>query len=84
VQIFEVCNFQDLTGQRVSKAVTTLRFIEEHIDRMLQIWQKVEQFKPVVPDDRAEDNDQRFLNGPKLSGDGGHSTQSEIDKMFVG
>jgi chemotaxis protein CheZ len=84
VQIFEVCNFQDLTGQRVSKAVTTLRFIEEHIDRMLQIWQKIERFKPLVPDDRHDDDEQRFLNGPKLAGDGGHSTQSEIDKMFVG
>jgi len=83
VQIFEVCNFQDLTGQRVSKAVTTLRFIEEHIDRMLEIWQKVEQFKPIVPDDRNVDNEQRFLNGPKLAGDGGHSTQSEIDRIFV-
>jgi chemotaxis protein CheZ len=83
VQIFEVCNFQDLTGQRVSKAVTTLRFIEEHIDRMLAIWQKIEQFKPILPADRNEDDDQRFLNGPKLAGDGGHSTQSEIDKIFV-
>lgn len=84
VQIFEVCNFQDLTGQRVSKAVTTLRFIEEHIDRMLEIWQKVEQFKPIVPDDRKEDGEKRFLNGPRLAGEGGHSTQSEIDKLFVG
>lgn len=84
VQIFEVCNFQDLTGQRVSKAVTTLRFIEEHIDRMLAIWQKIEQFKPVGPDDRNRHGDRRFLNGPRLSGDGGHSTQSEIDKIFVG
>lgn len=81
VQIFEVCNFQDLTGQRVSKAVTTLRFIEEHIDRMLEIWQKIEQLKPVA--DVRKDDEKRFLNGPKLSGDGGHSTQSEIDKIFV-
>jgi chemotaxis protein CheZ len=84
VQIFEVCNFQDLTGQRVSKAVTTLRFIEEHIDRMLEIWQRVEHFKPITADGGHEDGERRFLNGPKLSGDGGHSTQSEVDKIFVG
>ena len=84
VRIFEVCNFQDLTGQRVSKAVTTLRFIEEHIDRMLGIWQKIEQLGPIVIDDLPDENEKRFLNGPKLAGDGGHSTQSEIDKMFVG
>ncbi|MEP3667543.1 MAG: hypothetical protein ABJN42_12535, partial [Roseibium sp.] len=27
VQIFEACNFQDLTGQRITKVVGTLRFI---------------------------------------------------------
>jgi chemotaxis protein CheZ len=84
VQIFEVCNFQDLTGQRVSKAVTTLRFIEEHIDRMLEIWQRVEHFQPITADSGSEDNERRFLNGPKLTGDGGHSTQREIDELFVG
>jgi len=84
LRIFEACNFQDLTGQRVSKAVTTLRFIEEHIDRMLGIWQKIEQLGPIVIDDLPDENEKRFLNGPKLAGDGGHSTQSEIDKMFVG
>ena len=31
VQIFEACNFQDLTGQRVAKVVATLKFIEEHV-----------------------------------------------------
>ena len=35
------------------------------------------------PDHRKQDDDHRFLNGPKLTGDGGHSTQSEIDKIFV-
>jgi len=84
VQIFEVCNFQDLTGQRVSKAVTTLRFIEEHIDRMLEIWQRVAHFKPVTADGGQKGDERRFLNGPKLTGDGGHSTQSEIDEIFVG
>ena len=82
VQIFEVCNFQDLTGQRVSKAVTTLRFIEEHIDRMLEIWQRVEHFKPAVAE-QDEGDERRFLNGPKLADDGGHSTQSEIDRIFI-
>jgi chemotaxis protein CheZ len=84
VQIFEVCNFQDLTGQRVSKAVTTLRFIEEHIDRMLEIWQRIQHFQPVTADSGTEEDERRFLNGPKLTGDGGHSTQREIDELFVG
>ena len=82
VRIFEVCNFQDLTGQRVSNVVTTLKFIEERISRLFEIWQRVEHFKPAVTD-RDDDGEGRFLNGPKLSDDGGHSTQSEIDRIFT-
>ena len=81
VQIFEACNFQDLTGQRVGHVLETLKFVEEHIARLLAIWQDVEQFKPVALDVDPED-DRRFLNGPKLADDGGHSTQADIDGMF--
>jgi chemotaxis protein CheZ len=38
VQVFESCNFQDLTGQRISKVVATLKFIETHIIKMMDIW----------------------------------------------
>ncbi|MBI3435994.1 MAG: protein phosphatase CheZ, partial [Proteobacteria bacterium] len=38
IKIFEACNFQDLTGQRINKVVATLKFIEEHILRMTDIW----------------------------------------------
>jgi chemotaxis protein CheZ len=82
VQIFEVCNFQDLTGQRVSNVVTTLKFIEERIGRLFEIWQRVEHFKPSAA--VRDDDDRRFLNGPKLAGEGGHATQSEIDEIFFG
>jgi chemotaxis protein CheZ len=86
VRIFEVCNFQDLTGQRVSNVVTTLRSIEERIVRLFEIWQRVEHFKPAaaVRDDKENKDDSRFLNGPKLGGEGGHVTQSEIDEIFFG
>ena len=83
VRIFEVCNFQDLTGQRVSNVVTTLKHIEERISRLFEIWQRVEHFKPAAAD-QTDSGEGRFLNGPKLSDDGGHSTQSEIDRMFIG
>ncbi len=81
VQIFEACNFQDLTGQRVGHVLETLKFVEEHVARLLTIWHDVEQFKPVVLDAPVE-GDRRFLNGPKLANDGGHSTQDDIDGMF--
>ena len=81
VQIFEACNFQDLTGQRVDHVVTTLKFVEEHIARLMAIWHGIEQFKPVVFGEEAG-GDGRFLNGPKLPEDRGHSTQDAIDNMF--
>src|SRR5206468_10593458 len=35
VSIFEACNFQDLTGQRISKVMATMKFIEHHITVMM-------------------------------------------------
>ncbi|MDU6830673.1 MAG: chemotaxis protein, partial [Bradyrhizobium sp.] len=35
VSIFEACNFQDLTGQRINKVMTTMKFIEHHIVVMM-------------------------------------------------
>ena len=45
IKIFEACNFQDLTGQRITKVVATLKFIETHIMRMMEIWGGLEAFK---------------------------------------
>ena len=36
ISIFEACNFQDLTGQRISKVMTTMKFIEQHINEMME------------------------------------------------
>ena len=83
VLIFEVCNFQDLTGQRVSNVVATLKYIEERIGRLFEIWQRVEHSKPAEAG-RDDGGDSRYLNGPKLPGEDGHATQSEIDEIFFG
>ena len=37
VRIFEACNFQDITGQRITKVVSAIKFIEGRIDRMIEI-----------------------------------------------
>ena len=81
VQIYEACNFQDLTGQRVGKVVEILAFLEEHVGRLIDIWRGIEQFKPVVFDRPAE-SERKFLNGPKLAGEAGHSSQDDIDTLF--
>ena len=83
VSIFEACNFQDLTGQRINKVMQTMKFIEQHINEMMNIWGGVDAIKTHVPPvvDTRE-GDARLLNGPKLDGDAGHASQDDIDAMF--
>jgi chemotaxis protein CheZ len=80
VQIFEACNFQDLTGQHVAHVVEALKFVEQHAVRLLEIWRRIEAMAPAVGEQCR--GDRRFLNGPKLAGDCGHSSQNDIDTMF--
>jgi chemotaxis protein CheZ len=83
ISIFEACNFQDLTGQRITKVMTTMRFIEQHINAMMDIWGGVDAIRahaPAIIDTR--EGDARLLNGPKFDGDVGHASQDDIDAMF--
>lgn len=82
ISIFEACNFQDLTGQRISKVMTTMKFIENHITAMMDIWGGVDAIKahaPPIVDTR--EGDDKLLNGPKLD-DEGHASQDDIDALF--
>jgi chemotaxis protein CheZ len=83
VSIFEACNFQDLTGQRIKKVMNTMKFIENHITVMMDIWGGVDAIKahaPPILDSRQED--EKLLNGPKLANDAGHASQDDIDALF--
>jgi chemotaxis protein CheZ len=83
VSIFEACNFQDLTGQRISKVMATMKFIEQHIVVMMDIWGGVDAIRahaPPIVDDRV--GDARLLNGPRSDGEVGHASQNDIDAMF--
>jgi len=83
VAIFEACNFQDLTGQRISKVMTTMKFIEQHIYTMMDIWGGVDAIKAhAIPILDTREGDDKLLNGPKLDGDIGHASQDDIDAMF--
>lgn len=83
VRIYEACNFQDLTGQRITRVVGTLGFIEDRIARMIAIWGGIEAFQAAIdghePGGRDEDG---LLNGPRLATDAGHASQDEIDALF--
>jgi chemotaxis protein CheZ len=80
VSIFEACNFQDITGQRIGKVVRTLDFIEERVVAMIQTW-GAEAFAHLphsfeVP--VAEEA--KLLNGPQLQGKA--ISQADIDALF--
>ncbi len=78
--IYEACNFQDITGQRISKIVATLREIEAKIESLITA------FSPQLPSaNKAGDADSKkkpasLLNGPALPGEG--KSQEEIDALL--
>ncbi len=77
------CGFQDITGQRISKVVNALRYIEERIDGMIRIWGPVvdgdtDDSIPLPPGDSRPDS--HLLNGPALKGGMG---QSDIDALLA-
>ena len=79
-KVFESCNFQDITGQRINKVVGTLQFIEERVHNMIEIW-GAEAFSDLpVQKMEVEVTDTDLLNGPQLEGEG--ISQDDIDKLF--
>jgi chemotaxis protein CheZ len=84
VKIFEACNFQDLTGQRITKVVGVLRFVDERVHRMIEIWGGMDRFQHLdaPADAEAPGEERRLLNGPALPADEGRATQSMIDALF--
>ena len=81
--IFEACNFQDVAGQRLTKVTATLKFIEDHILRLHDIWGGMEKSADVDSVAQAEINEAKLLNGPRLEGDHGCMSQKEIDAVFA-
>lgn len=84
IHIFEACNFQDLTGQRITKVVGTLRFVEDRIMQMMDIWGGIESFKDIEVEERGTaEGDAALLNGPALETDQDVASQDDIDALFA-
>jgi chemotaxis protein CheZ len=78
--IYTACSFQDITGQRTEKVVRVLRFIEQRINAMIEIWG----FEDTdLWDHSLEQLAQTgtVLNGPR--GDGTDLMQGDIDAMLT-
>src|SRR5215208_6065261 len=83
IQIFEACNFQDLTAQRIIKVVATLNFVEDRITRMMEAWGGTEAFQLYTAAAIGARENNGRLHGPKLDGDVGYATQEDVDALFA-
>jgi len=89
MQIYEGCNFQDLTGQRISKVVNTLKLIETRVNGLVSAFgAEIEEVLRNRPDGAApvanaepEREDADLLNGPQHPE--AASTQDEIDRLLA-
>lgn len=76
-KILEACTFQDITGQRITKVIKSLKTIEEKIARLLEII-------PVPESSMGEDTrsgDEKLLNGPQMPDKA--INQTDIDKLLA-
>lgn len=80
--IFEACNFQDITGQRITKVVNTMEFIDERVRKMMEIWGGDSAFASVSRgEEKGPPTPGEELHGPAIDGDGSIG-QDEIDALF--
>ena len=87
-RVYEACNFQDITGQRISKVVKALKEIEIKIDALVAAFGTNSEgadgtskgpAKGAVKDPRA---DSHLLNGPQLPSNA--VSQADIDALLAG
>ncbi len=80
MEIFEACSFQDITGQRISKVVSTLNYIEDYMTRLTKAWVHQADNAATMADEVDIDEEADLLNGPALEGEG--VNQQDIDTLF--
>ena len=79
--IYEACNFQDLTGQRITKVVRVLKTIEERVATLVKVFGD-EVAQPAQSAEKAIMTDEDLLNGPQLPSNA--TDQAEIDRLLAG
>lgn len=90
-RIYEACSFQDITGQRIGKVVTTMKHIEDCIDALIAAFgakgggakKKTVQKKTSATKQEAqkEITDAELLEGPQLGKKA--KSQAEIDDLLA-
>lgn len=85
-RVYEACNFQDITGQRISKVVKALKEIEVKIDALVKAFGTQGEDGAKKADAKGEAKDPRqdshLLNGPQLPANA--ISQADIDALLAG
>lgn len=85
-EIMTACSFQDITGQRMTKVVNTLRYIERRVHAMIQIWGlenlDADEMAAALADEPKDTRpDAHLMNGPSLKG---AINQDAVDMLLTG
>ncbi len=75
--VYEACSFQDITGQRITKVIKTLKDIEKKVAESLA---SLGQSAAAPLSDPGVPQRDALLNGPQLKGPA--MSQDEIDKLL--
>jgi chemotaxis protein CheZ len=65
-RLYELCNFQDVAGQRIAKVIRLLTGSPESN----------------TAGEQAHSHSSQLINGPRLDGAAGHVTQDDVDTLF--
>ena len=80
-RIYEACNFQDITGQRITKVVKTLKYLEQKIDALLGAFGDGIAGAPKPEHSPAEDEFAKLMTGPELPA--AANNQDDIDAILA-
>ncbi|HVJ51084.1 MAG TPA: protein phosphatase CheZ [Aliidongia sp.] len=81
-QIFEASNFQDITGQRITKVVRTLKYIESKIDGLVTAFGSATLDIGPDPAKVEPEGDAALLHGPQMPTVA--NSQADIDAILAG
>lgn len=80
-RVFEACNFQDITGQRITKVVEALKHIDVRIGALVKaMGDEISRGEGATPHLHHADPDKDLLNGPQLPRNA--VSQDEIDRLL--
>ena len=78
-RIFEACSFQDITGQRVTKVIQTLKHIEAKVSDLVRLYDGGTSDANAPRSEKV--GDEGLMNGPQLPEKA--ANQADVDALFA-